>query len=307
MRKVLFDKSPLVVDTVLATYIGLNEAIVLQQVHYWIEINKAKELNFYEDKYWTYNSMKEWGKSFPFYGDKTLKRIFNNLEKLGILKTGNFNKLRMDRTKWYTIDYERLEAYIDEQAAAENAAEEKACPVAEDKPGQNDPMQYPKRENAKGQNDPMEEDKMTQCKGTKWPNAYGQNDPTNTRDFSKTSSETYPETSSSFEQVVDFFQNNFYLPKAYEAEVLNDLVTCYSAELVLMAMKIARKNNAKGLRYIEKVLVNWGEAGIRSTTALENYLKAREEKQDGQKSGNHESFNDKDAYAGLGLNLSDLQ
>nr|WP_302597790.1 DnaD domain protein [uncultured Cellulosilyticum sp.] len=308
MRKVLFDKSPLVVDTVLATYIGLNEAIVLQQVHYWIEINKAKDLNFYEDKYWTYNSMKEWGKSFPFYGDKTLKRIFNNLEKLGILKTGNFNKLRMDRTKWYTIDYERLEAYIDEKVAAENEAEKIACPEIEDKSGQNDPMQYPKKENARGQNDPMEEDNLTQCKGTKWPNAYRQNDPTNTRDFSKTSSENFSETSSSsFKQVVDFFQNNFYLPKAFEAEVLSDLIKCYDAELVLMAMKIARKNNARSLRYIEKVLVNWAEEGIRSIAVLESYLKAREEKQDGQKSRNHEQFDDKDVYAGLGLSLSDLQ
>lgn len=36
----LFDIHPLVVDKDIATALGLNEAIILQQVHYWLEINK---------------------------------------------------------------------------------------------------------------------------------------------------------------------------------------------------------------------------------------------------------------------------
>ncbi len=36
----LFNLHPLVVDKELATILGLNEALVLQQVNYWIEINK---------------------------------------------------------------------------------------------------------------------------------------------------------------------------------------------------------------------------------------------------------------------------
>lgn len=38
----LFDCHPLVVDKELATILGLNEALVLQQVHYWIEMNKKQ-------------------------------------------------------------------------------------------------------------------------------------------------------------------------------------------------------------------------------------------------------------------------
>lgn len=303
MKKVLFDKSPLVVDTVLATQIGLNEAIVLQQVHYWIEVNKAKQTNFYEGSYWTYNSMKEWSKSFPFFGEKTLNRIFKNLEKLEILKTGNFNKLRMDRTKWYTIDYSKLESYINEIEANENEKENE-CPEEEDASGQIDQMHLPKKENANGQNDQMEEDKITECNGSKCPNAIGQNDLTNTRDFTKTSSETYSETSSSsLKDVVEFFQSNFYLLKAFEAEVLKDWVDHYQADLVIAAMKVARKNNARSMAYIERVLENWVNDGITNINVLETYLREREERKNGQ----HSASIEPDKYDGLGLKMSDLQ
>ena len=38
----------------------------------------------------------------------TLTRYFNNLEKKGLLITGNYNKAGFDKTKWYTIDYSAL-------------------------------------------------------------------------------------------------------------------------------------------------------------------------------------------------------
>jgi len=42
MNKILFDEQPIVIDKVLARKIGLNEAIVIQQVHYWLKINEKK-------------------------------------------------------------------------------------------------------------------------------------------------------------------------------------------------------------------------------------------------------------------------
>lgn len=51
MSKILFDEAPLVVDAKLATKIGVDAAIVLQQVHYWICINQKKDINFHEDMY----------------------------------------------------------------------------------------------------------------------------------------------------------------------------------------------------------------------------------------------------------------
>lgn len=48
----LLDSHPLVLNKQLAVILGLNEALILQQVHYWIEINKKNNRNFQEGRYW---------------------------------------------------------------------------------------------------------------------------------------------------------------------------------------------------------------------------------------------------------------
>lgn len=94
----------------LAKAIGLNEAIVLNQLHYWIEKNRRKGKNHYDNAYWVYNTYDEWQKQdFEYWSVDTVKRTFTKLEKLGLVISGNYNKMPMDRTKWYTIDYEKLE------------------------------------------------------------------------------------------------------------------------------------------------------------------------------------------------------
>ena len=94
----------------LAKAIGLNEAIVLNQLHYWIEKNRRKGKNHYDNSYWVYNTYDEWQQQdFEYWSVDTVKRTFTKLEKLGLVISGNYNKMPMDRTKWYTIDYEKLE------------------------------------------------------------------------------------------------------------------------------------------------------------------------------------------------------
>lgn len=95
----------LVVNQDVATVIGLNEAIVLQQVRYWL----TKSKHIYDGRKWTYHTFEEWHDEFPFWSIRTIKRIFHNLEKEGLLITGNFNKQKFDKTKWYSIDIELLD------------------------------------------------------------------------------------------------------------------------------------------------------------------------------------------------------
>lgn len=101
----LINEPPLQVLPTLATKIGLNNAIVVQQVHYWLRISSNNR-----DGYtWVYKSIEEWADEFPFYSKRTIQRIIAELESKEILVVGNFNKLKFDRTKWYRIDYEKLE------------------------------------------------------------------------------------------------------------------------------------------------------------------------------------------------------
>lgn len=119
----------------LAKAIGLNEAIVLNQLHYWIEKNRRANHNFHDGKYWVYNSYEDWqNNDFEYWSIDTIKRTFTKLEKMGLVISGNYNKLPMDRTKWYTIDYENLEKIAE---SLEKSTIRAKCPDAK---VQNAPM-----------------------------------------------------------------------------------------------------------------------------------------------------------------------
>jgi len=130
MSKLLFDEQPLVVSRELAKLIGLNEAIVLQQIHYWIEVNRQANKNYRDGRYWTFNSIKNWHENdFSFWSFDTVKRTFSVLEKRGYLVSGNYNRQNFDHTKWYSIDYEAIETL--------NSSIGAKCP---NRIGQNAPM-----------------------------------------------------------------------------------------------------------------------------------------------------------------------
>ncbi len=96
----------------LATIIGLNESIVLQQVHYWLKIKEKSQKNYIDGHYWVYNTYKQWQEQFPFWHLNTIQRTFSSLEKKGILISGHYNPAGFDKTKWYTINYDMLGALI---------------------------------------------------------------------------------------------------------------------------------------------------------------------------------------------------
>jgi hypothetical protein len=116
MAKLLLDEAPLVILPTLVVKIGLNEAILLQQFHYWIEINRKSGKNLVQDKTWTYGSCEQWqSENFPFWSTATVRRTINGLVEKGLLLKGNFNPSTYDRTLWYTIDYEALESVVAEK------------------------------------------------------------------------------------------------------------------------------------------------------------------------------------------------
>ncbi|NJI03097.1 DnaD domain protein [Staphylococcus agnetis] len=108
MNNLLIDDYPILVLPKLASEIGLNEAIILQQIHYWLNSSKHN----HDGKKWIYNSYPEWQKQFPFWSMITIKRTIYSLEKQKLLIVGNYNKAKFDKTKWYTIDYQILEGMI---------------------------------------------------------------------------------------------------------------------------------------------------------------------------------------------------
>jgi hypothetical protein len=101
----LFDEPPLVISPTLAAVVGLSEAIILQQLHYWLR-QAGKER---DGRLWIYNTYDTWQEQFPFWSVPTIKRTILDLQRRGLILTDAFNKARMDRTKWYSLDYDALD------------------------------------------------------------------------------------------------------------------------------------------------------------------------------------------------------
>jgi len=136
MSKLLINEPPLQVLPTLAKAIGLNEAIVLQQIHYWISNPKIGKVR--DERRWVRNSIKQWSEdNFPFWSVRTIRRIFINLEKEGYIESGNLNDVSYDRTLWYTIVYSKLEEHDNDI-----------------------PNHLPQTKNPLGQNGQMEVDKV---------------------------------------------------------------------------------------------------------------------------------------------------
>jgi uncharacterized phage protein (TIGR02220 family) len=104
MSLLLLKSRPLVVIPELAMRLGLNEAIILQQIQYWLtETSSGVEVNGCR---WIYNTVEKWQEQFPFLSGSTIKRALGNLKKLGVLRIEQINKSSHDRTNYYAINYD---------------------------------------------------------------------------------------------------------------------------------------------------------------------------------------------------------
>ncbi|MBS4769644.1 conserved phage C-terminal domain-containing protein [Carnobacteriaceae bacterium zg-ZUI240] len=103
MSSLLFDEQPLLIPKTLAKALGYHNAVFLQQLHYWL-----KKSNYeYDGKLWIYKTYLEWSEELAL-SDSTIKRIVKNLKKDGLILVENFNSLKIDKTNWYSINYELL-------------------------------------------------------------------------------------------------------------------------------------------------------------------------------------------------------
>ncbi|MDQ2255148.1 conserved phage C-terminal domain-containing protein [Enterobacter soli] len=128
----LMPSRPIVINPDLAFSIGLNEAIALQQVNYWLkETTSGLERDGVR---WIYNTNEQWLEQFPFWSESTLKRTFTRLKTLGVLKIEQLNKSQRDMTNYYTINYES--ELLDEVKVTKSKSSKCTLPS-----GQNEPME----------------------------------------------------------------------------------------------------------------------------------------------------------------------
>lgn len=108
MSRLLINEPPVMFSRSIAIKLGVNAAVFLQQLHYWLLATN----NVRDGRKWVYKTQKQWiEEDLPFISEKTLSDIVKLLKNEGLILTGQYNKLKIDRTLWYSIDYDALEAW----------------------------------------------------------------------------------------------------------------------------------------------------------------------------------------------------
>lgn len=135
--QLLIDDYPLQVLPKLAKVVGLEEALILQQVHYWLNRGQGDEA---DGERWIYNTYQQWQAQFPFWSIQQIGRFIRSLEEQGLLISGSYNKTRADRTKWYRVNYPLLNDLnsklntLDNSAANDHSSELNALLYTETTP-----------------------------------------------------------------------------------------------------------------------------------------------------------------------------
>jgi hypothetical protein len=121
-NRVLLDERPLVLLPSLAKAVGVDGAIVIQQLHFHL----ANPVNGreHDGARWIYKTYEDWKENdFPFWNVFKIQRVFLALEKKRVISSCQ-PEGRKSRRKYYRIDYERLEQIV---AAASAEHSKSAC------------------------------------------------------------------------------------------------------------------------------------------------------------------------------------
>ncbi|MEG2831736.1 MAG: hypothetical protein RR923_03050, partial [Bacilli bacterium] len=90
-------------NTDIAIKFGVHEAVFIHNMFFWIEKNRANNKHFYENNYWTYNSLTALEKLFPYLTRSQIRTTINNCVNSGAVIRGVFNKEGYDKTAWFSL------------------------------------------------------------------------------------------------------------------------------------------------------------------------------------------------------------
>jgi len=78
-------------------------AILVQHFSFWHKKNLHNPTKVINGLVWFYCPIKGFEEIYPYLSTKVIRGAIDKLEKESYLASGNFNKLKFDRTKWYAL------------------------------------------------------------------------------------------------------------------------------------------------------------------------------------------------------------
>lgn len=90
---------------------GVNEAILLQNLYYWVDKNATNRRHLHDGRYWTYNSAAAFAEQFPYFTKNQIQYTLKKLKEHGLILVGNYNRQAFDQTKWYALTDKAYELF----------------------------------------------------------------------------------------------------------------------------------------------------------------------------------------------------
>lgn len=82
---------------------GVDEAILLHNIRYWLDYARAHDEMKQDGYHWMYMTATSMQLIMPFWSVNKIRKMLKSLEKDGIVITGEYNKSSWNRTKWYSM------------------------------------------------------------------------------------------------------------------------------------------------------------------------------------------------------------
>lgn len=82
---------------------GVDEAIMIRNLQFFITMNANRGHNLREGRFWSYDKLNDFPKHFPYWTVKQLRRIIASLIQQEVIIKGSFNNHWSDRTSWYAF------------------------------------------------------------------------------------------------------------------------------------------------------------------------------------------------------------
>lgn len=115
---------------------GVDKAVILSNLRFWLSLNKDKKSkpHCHDGYYWVYNSAKELATLFPYFTQSKVQRLLKQLEKDKVILVGNYNKVKYDRTRWYSLPEYSIDNICDtDNTELNNGSDEIVEPIPDTK------------------------------------------------------------------------------------------------------------------------------------------------------------------------------
>lgn len=110
-------------DVDIAVKYGVNAAILLENIAFWCEHNRANGRHFHDGYYWTYNSVSAFQELFPYMGLRQIRTAISKLIDAGLLIKGEYNEDARDRTGWYAVT-QNVSLHLSKRQSADDQNDE---------------------------------------------------------------------------------------------------------------------------------------------------------------------------------------